>query len=389
MPVDHVEHPADGAHHDLRAVPEPRGLLADRGAAEDGHHVHAAALAVGAQRLGDLDAELARGGEHDRLDVRVLRVDVVDHRQPEGGGLPGAGLRLADHVASLEERRDRLLLDGRGSLVAQVGERLQRGLREAELGEGRHCGGPDYSAAGELAAPTPPCGTIGCVSGTRKRSLVARRGRGARVGGAPSPASSSGSGSSCRCVSTGVVYLLAVLLVSSYWGLWMGLATAVVSAPRLQLLPHPAHRPVHDRRERELGGARGLPGGGHRHEQPRRRRAHPCGGGRPAPARGGPLGRAGARAAGGIERGGLASRREPAHRQGLRAALGVDRARMGGQRPAPPRASADRRRAAASGPCWCPPTPSARCSTRSRIAWFRASRRSWPRCAGGRSSSRR
>jgi two-component system sensor histidine kinase KdpD len=31
-------------------------------------------------------------------------------------------------------------------------------------------------------------------------------------------------------VSTGVVYLLAVLLVSSYWGLWMGLATAVLSA---------------------------------------------------------------------------------------------------------------------------------------------------------------
>src|ERR1700742_515315 len=31
-------------------------------------------------------------------------------------------------------------------------------------------------------------------------------------------------------VSTGVVYLLAVLLVSSWWGLWMGLATAVLSA---------------------------------------------------------------------------------------------------------------------------------------------------------------
>jgi two-component system sensor histidine kinase KdpD len=31
-------------------------------------------------------------------------------------------------------------------------------------------------------------------------------------------------------VSTGVVYLLAVLLVSSWWGLWMGLATAVASA---------------------------------------------------------------------------------------------------------------------------------------------------------------
>ena len=31
-------------------------------------------------------------------------------------------------------------------------------------------------------------------------------------------------------VSTGVVYLLAVLLVSTYWGLWLGLATAVASA---------------------------------------------------------------------------------------------------------------------------------------------------------------
>ena len=31
-------------------------------------------------------------------------------------------------------------------------------------------------------------------------------------------------------VSTGVVYMLAVLLVSSYWGLWLGLATALLSA---------------------------------------------------------------------------------------------------------------------------------------------------------------
>ena len=31
-------------------------------------------------------------------------------------------------------------------------------------------------------------------------------------------------------VSTGVVYMLAVLLVSSRWGLWFGLLTAVLSA---------------------------------------------------------------------------------------------------------------------------------------------------------------
>ena len=33
----------------------------------------------------------------------VGRVDVLEQRQPEGGGLAGAGLRLADHVAALEQ----------------------------------------------------------------------------------------------------------------------------------------------------------------------------------------------------------------------------------------------------------------------------------------------
>src|SRR5688572_32942975 len=31
-------------------------------------------------------------------------------------------------------------------------------------------------------------------------------------------------------VSLGVLYLLAVLLVSTYWGLWLGLATSVAAA---------------------------------------------------------------------------------------------------------------------------------------------------------------
>jgi two-component system, OmpR family, sensor histidine kinase KdpD len=31
-------------------------------------------------------------------------------------------------------------------------------------------------------------------------------------------------------VSTGVVYLIAVLLVSTYWGAWLGVLTAVASA---------------------------------------------------------------------------------------------------------------------------------------------------------------
>ena len=94
-----------------------------------------AVRAVGAQRLGDLDAQLARRRQHERLHGRLGGVDVLHDRQPEGRRLAGSGLRLADHVAALQQRRDRLFLDRARRLVADVAQRVQRGLGEPELGE--------------------------------------------------------------------------------------------------------------------------------------------------------------------------------------------------------------------------------------------------------------
>ena len=119
---EQVEHAADRADDDLRALLELRLLRADRRAAEDGDRVDAAVLAVGAQRLRHLDAELAGRREHERLRVGILGVDEVDHRQAEGGGLARAGLGLADHVLAVEQVRDRLLLDRARRLVADVAE---------------------------------------------------------------------------------------------------------------------------------------------------------------------------------------------------------------------------------------------------------------------------
>jgi hypothetical protein len=82
------------------------------------------------ERSRHLDAELARGGEHERLDLVHRRIDVLEQRQPEGGRLAGARLCLADHVAAGEELGYRLLLDRRGLLVAEVLERLDERLGE-------------------------------------------------------------------------------------------------------------------------------------------------------------------------------------------------------------------------------------------------------------------
>ena len=127
---DHVHHAADRAHHHVRLL-EAGGLLADRRAPEHGDHVDPPLLAVGAERLGHLDAQLARGREHQRLDLGLLGIHELEHREAEGGRLAGAGLGLADHVAALEQGGDRLLLDGGRVLVAQMGQRVEDRFREA------------------------------------------------------------------------------------------------------------------------------------------------------------------------------------------------------------------------------------------------------------------
>jgi hypothetical protein len=138
MPVHQVHHASDGADDHLAALLQLRHLVANGRAAEHRHHLDAAPLAVGPERLRHLDAELARRSEHQRLHLVHVLVHVLEQRQAERRGLARAGLRLPDHVVPREQLRDRLLLDRGGRLVPEVIERVEQGLREAQLGKGGH-----------------------------------------------------------------------------------------------------------------------------------------------------------------------------------------------------------------------------------------------------------
>ena len=83
---------------------------------------HVAGVAL--QRLGDLDRQFARRRQHQRLRLGQLDVDLFHQRQGEGGGLAGAGLRLADQVAAVEQDGDAFGLDGRGGFVTDFVERF-------------------------------------------------------------------------------------------------------------------------------------------------------------------------------------------------------------------------------------------------------------------------
>ena len=95
-----VHESAGRADHDLHATLQAPLLRIDRLATVHRQDAQPGqVLGVGVQRFGDLDRELARRRQHQRLGIAHRRVHQLQQRQTEGRGLAGPGLRLADEVA--------------------------------------------------------------------------------------------------------------------------------------------------------------------------------------------------------------------------------------------------------------------------------------------------
>ncbi|MPN20599.1 hypothetical protein SDC9_167978 [bioreactor metagenome] len=130
-----VVHDASGSADDhVDAAAQCRQLDAVALPAVDGQHAYTLHLGrVRLERLADLQGELAGGGEHQCLRGLLVHVEVFEDRQREGGGLAGAGLRLADDIASGQQRGNGRHLNGRGGLIAEVSDRCEHRPGDAEL----------------------------------------------------------------------------------------------------------------------------------------------------------------------------------------------------------------------------------------------------------------
>ena len=138
---DVIERAARRGDHDVHAAAEDGDLLAEGLPAVDRHGAGADGAAVAMEGLGDLHGELAGGHQHEHRGAGGLGGflrELLQEGKGEGGGLAGAGRGLSQEIASLEERRDGLTLDGSGFLVAQGGEGFDEDGGEAELRESRH-----------------------------------------------------------------------------------------------------------------------------------------------------------------------------------------------------------------------------------------------------------
>ena len=169
---------------EVDAAAQAAQLLADRLPAVDRQHADARRAPVAMDRLGDLHRQLARRHEDEPANPSVATIvpgDQADRWKREGRRLARAGRRFGEDVASLEERRDRVPLDRRRLLVAQLGERGDQRTINAqgvEFGLSGEVGGSPRSATG-LSVMCLSCAPSPIQA---RHEIRCGRGRGSRRG---------------------------------------------------------------------------------------------------------------------------------------------------------------------------------------------------------------
>ena len=131
-----VDETAGGGHQNIHAPADGVHLGGLAHAAEDHRRAQAEVFAVSLDALLDLEGQFPGGGENEGPDgaqpTGMGGGKTLQNGGGKGAGLAGAGLGDAQHVPPRKGRRDGLFLDGRRGFIAQVGQRPQDGLDEAE-----------------------------------------------------------------------------------------------------------------------------------------------------------------------------------------------------------------------------------------------------------------
>ena len=126
-----VDEPPRRGDHDLRAAADIPHLTELVHATKHAGETRLRILRVLHVILAGLRRQFACGTEDQRARMAHLRLccaarthQSIKDRQQKRRRLAGTGLRAADQVAAVEDRRDRLLLDRRGKSVADIRDRI-------------------------------------------------------------------------------------------------------------------------------------------------------------------------------------------------------------------------------------------------------------------------
>ena len=127
-----VDHATGARDDDVAAAADRRLLDPDVDATKRRAHRDVGPRSVDAEVLGDLDAEFAGRDEDHRLEPGPVVEHLLQDREAEGRGLPGAGLTAGNEVVSGEDERDGVRLDIGRRVVAGFLDSIQDGLAQPE-----------------------------------------------------------------------------------------------------------------------------------------------------------------------------------------------------------------------------------------------------------------
>ena len=133
-----VEQATGGAHDDVRPLAKSANLPLHGSAAVDRDD---AEVGVRAEAMGfftDLQGEFARRDEDKSGGILLIRfLPAFEEGEQVGGGLAGAGLRLAHHVDAGEDARNERLLNAAGFAIADAFDDREKRRGKAECVEAR------------------------------------------------------------------------------------------------------------------------------------------------------------------------------------------------------------------------------------------------------------
>lgn len=105
--LDHVVDTARGTDNDLGAVLEGLHVVTDAGTTDAGVALNVHEVADGDNDLLDLLGKLTGGSKDEGLASLDVGVDLLEHRDGEGGGLASTGLSLSNDVVAWAKREQR------------------------------------------------------------------------------------------------------------------------------------------------------------------------------------------------------------------------------------------------------------------------------------------
>ena len=114
---------------------ELSGILPNRGAADAGMALSAHIIAKSHHDLLDLLRQLPSRSQDQSLALGQSIIDLLQDRDGKSGGFSGSGLRLSNHIVTLDAGDDGALLDGGGLLEAVGVDAAEKLLAEVHVVE--------------------------------------------------------------------------------------------------------------------------------------------------------------------------------------------------------------------------------------------------------------